>query len=125
MDHLHTSSSPVEPRKFPVKTLLFAAAILAGAAAVLVFNVPVFTVLTYGFLGLMLFGCSFMHAGHGGHDHGGSSDQPGGGHIHPADGVSTTPEHMHADGPATPKDEETTAKKDTDTHQGHSGHSGC
>ncbi len=49
MDHLPTTTSPEESRRFPVKTLLVAGFILAAAAAILVFRVPWTTVLYYGF----------------------------------------------------------------------------
>ncbi len=124
MNHTHSSTSTDQTRKFPVSTLLIAVAILAGAAAILVFNVPVFTVLTFGFLGLMLFGCSFMHAGH---EHGGGADPQNSGHIHSTSNESSTQEHLHADGPATQGDPQAKNKDDADAHQGnsHSGHSGC
>ncbi len=115
MDPSHMTSSSGISRKFPLSTFLFAVAILAGAAAILVFKIPVLTVLTYGLLGMMLFGCSFMHAGHSGHNYDGSMEIPGD-HAHPSDGASSTHQHMQSDGPAPQKDEETTTEKDPDPH---------
>lgn len=122
MDHLHSSTSSDGFRKFPVKTVLVAAAILAAVAAILVFNVPVTTVLTYGFLGIVLFGHFFMHGSHGGHDHGASRSQENSEHSHTDSGASPFSEHSHADGPARRDDPETAnSGKDQNSHQGHSG----
>lgn len=124
MDHLNPSTSPEESRKFPVKTLLVAVVILAAAAAILVFNVPLGTVVTYVFLGLMLFGHFFMHGGHGahgGHGQGASPSEQSGDHAHTNPGSSRINEHNHADGPAQPGNPETKSEKDPNSHQGHSG----
>lgn len=126
MNHIHDSTSPEESRRFPVKTVLVAVVILAAVAAVLVFDVPVFTVLTYGFLGLMLFSHLFMHGSHSSHDHSASNSQPDNenSHIGPADpGTSQINPQDHAGGLVRQTDPEAKAKKDQDTHQGHSG--GC
>ena len=125
MNHINHSTSPDENRKFPVTAVLIAGAIIAAAAAILVFNVPVGTVLTYGFLGLMVFSHFFMHGGHGahgGHGQGASPSEQSGSHAHVNPDSTQTSEHNHADGPAQPGNPETKSEKDPNSHQGHSGH---
>ncbi len=124
MNHINPSTLPEENRKFPVKTLLVVVVILAAAVAILVFNVPVFTVLTYGFLGLMLFSHFFMHGGHGahgGHGQDASPSEQSGEHDHTNPGSSQISEHSHADGPAQTGNPETKSEKDENSHKGHSG----
>lgn len=124
MNHINPSTSPEEDRKFPVKTLLVAAVIIAAAVAILVFNVPIGTVLTYGFLGVMVFSHFFMHGGHGahgGHGQGASASEQNGEHAHAKADSAQTSEHNHADGPAQPGNPEKTSEKDSDSHKGHSG----
>jgi fatty acid desaturase len=121
MNHISNSTSPEESRKFPVKTLLVTVVILAAAVAVFVFNVPVLTVLSYGFLGLMLFGHFFMHGSHGGHDHSASPSQQNSEHNHTDPNVTSISAHNHTDGPATQGDAEAKSEKDQNSHQGHSG----
>ncbi len=121
MNHIPSSVSPEESRKFPVSTLLGAIVILAAAVAILVFDVPIGTVLTYGLLGLMLFGHFFMHGSHGGHDHGASPTQQSDERSHSNTGTSQISAHNHADGPDRQDDPETDSAKDKDSHQGHSG----
>lgn len=126
MNHINSSPSADEKRKFPVTSLLVAVAIIAAAAAILVFNVPVGTVLTYGFLGVMVFSHFFMHGGHGahgGHGQDASPSEQNGEHVHANPDSAQTSEHNHADGPAQPGNSETKSdKKDPNSHQGHSGH---
>lgn len=123
MNHINPSTSPEESRKFPTKLLLVALVILAAAAAILVFDVPVGTVVTYGFLGLMLFSHFFMHGAHGGHDHGTMRSQQDSEHSHADQGVSQVNAHSHVDGSAEQGEPEAKTEKDKDSHQGHSG--GC
>ena len=121
MDHINPSTSPEESRKFPVKLLLVALVILTAAAAILVFDVPVGTVVTYGFLGLMLFGHFFMHGSHSGHDHGATRSQQDSEHSHADQGTSQINAHSHIDGSAEQGEPEAKTEKDKDSHQGHSG----
>lgn len=123
MNHIHSSSTPEETRKFPVTTLLIAIVLLVAAAAILVFNFPVSTVLTYGFLGLLLFGHFFMHGSHGGHNHGTSNAKLNSEHDHSDQEASQISSHNHADGPAGQAVPNSSPKKESDSHQGHSG--GC
>jgi fatty acid desaturase len=121
MNHKYETISAEAPRKFPLQALLAAMVILAAAAAILVFNVPMTTVLSYGFLGLMLFGHFFMHAGHGSHDHGASPTQQ------PDESSSADPStRMVSDPEATARPGQDLSKtgkseKDQDSHSGHSG----
>ena len=124
MNHIPPSVLPEESRKFPVATLLGAIVILAAAVAILVFDVPVGTVLIYGLLGLMLFGHFFMHAGHGAHDEhsqGAPPSEQNSGHTQTNSDSERINEHYHADQPAKPVNPETDSEKDKDSHQGHSG----
>jgi hypothetical protein len=121
VNHKYETISAEAPRKFPLKALLAAMVILAAAAAILVFNVPITTVLSYGFLGLMLFGHFFMHAGHGDHDYGASPTQPP--DVDPSGDAST---RMLSDPEATARPGQELSKtgkseKDQDSHSGHSG----
>ena len=73
MEH-HTSTSAGFPRLLGIPSVVWV--ILAGVAAALiaifVFKVATGTVLTYGFLSLMLLHHMFMHGGHGSHSTHGS-----------------------------------------------------
>ncbi len=126
MNQPNSTISPEETRKFPLTTLLIAVIILAAAAAILVFKVPILTVLSYGFLGLMLFGHLFMHAGHGAHDQANASSQHS--HLHdqdsPGSAPFTGPSQMN--GPAI-GDRPKAGGDDQPDPQDHSysGHSGC
>jgi len=68
MEH-HTSTSAGFPRLLGIPSVVWV--ILAGVAAALVaifvFKVATNTVLTYGFLSLMLLHHMFMHGGHASH----------------------------------------------------------
>lgn len=124
MNRSHPNISPEETQKFPLSTLLIAVVILTAAAAILVFKVPIGTVLYYGLLGLMLSGGHrFMHAGH---DHGGSPDPQS--HLHDQNSWKSTSitGQDQIDGPSTSNRSRTDAagKPDPQDHS-HSGHSGC
>lgn len=124
MDPSHPSISPEESRKFPVTTLLVAVVILMAAAAILVFNVPVTTILYFGFLGFMLFGHFFIHGGHGvhnGHEQGTPPSKQSGEQSNPDPEASQISQHSHVDGPARQDNPDNKSKKDQDSHQGHSG----
>jgi hypothetical protein len=121
MNPTPSSISPEESRKFPVTTLLVAIGILAAAAAILVFDVPTGTVLAYAFFGLMLLSHLFMHRAHGGHDHSASANQPNPEQLRSSTGVSQVQEHSHLDEPDPQAGSQTGAKKDPNSHQGHSG----
>lgn len=124
MNHINPSTLPEDNRRFPVTAVLIAVAIFAAAAAILVFKVPVTTVLYFGFFGFMLLSHFFMHRGHGahdGHDQGTSPSEQSGEHAHTDPNSSQISEHNHADGPAQPGNPEKTSEKDSDSHKGHSG----
>ena len=78
MEHPHTPSTITPDRPFRIHPAvwLIAAGIIAALAAIFVFKVAVGTVITYGFIGLMLISHLFMHGGHGSHgghgQHGGA-----------------------------------------------------
>ena len=84
-------------------TLLVAVVILMAAAAILVFNVPVTTILYFGFLGFMLFGHFFMPGGHGAHDGHGQGTPPSkqsGEQSNPDPEASQINQHSHVKGPS-------------------------
>jgi hypothetical protein len=124
MDHLNPSTSTETSRKFPVKTLLVAVVIIAAAAAILVFKVPVTTVLSYGFFGLMMSSHFFMHGGHGSHtgkDQGSSTDKQGDEHVHPNSNDSQISELSPVDQLTQLENPEAKSDKEKNSHQGHSG----
>lgn len=127
MDHLHDSDAPEESRKFPVKTFAIGIVVLAAVSAVLVFKVPVGTVLLYGLVGIMMFSHLFMHSGHGGHDHGSSPDQQSSQHSHNDPNVRSINGLNQADGPTRENDPISDGDKEQDPSQenSHKGHSGC
>lgn len=53
--------------RIPTTVRVLLATIVIGLLAIFVFKVAVGTVVTYGFLGLMVFSHLFMHGGHGSH----------------------------------------------------------
>lgn len=124
MDPTHSSISPEESRKFPLVTLLIAVVILSAAAAILVFNVPVTTVLFIGFLGFMFFGHLIMPGGQGaqvGHGQGTPLSQQNGEKSNPDSEALQISQHGHTDGPARQNIPGDKSNKDHDSHQGHSG----
>ena len=71
-----TDATTTSQVRIPTAAWVILAAVVAALVAIFVFNVAVSTVLTYGFLGLMLFSHLFMHGGHGSHEsHGTHSEQ--------------------------------------------------
>ena len=124
MNHENPITSPEVSRKFPVKSLIISLVILAAAVAIFAFKIPVFTVLLYGAIGLMIFSHFFKHGSNGGHDHSTSPSQKSGGHFHSDPDASQTNEQSHADGPT--QDNESNPKSGEDQNGSHSsGHSGC
>lgn len=53
--------------RIPTAVWVLLAAVVAALLAIFVFKVSVSTVVTYGFLSLMLLSHLFMHGGHGSH----------------------------------------------------------
>ncbi len=124
MDPTHTSISPEESHKFPMTTFLVAVVILIVAAAILVFNVSITTVMYFGFLGFMLFGHFLMpgrHGAHDGHGQGTSPSQRGGDQTNPDPESLQINQHSHGNVPAQQDNPEDKSKNDQDSHQGHSG----
>ena len=75
MEHQHTPSTITPDRPFRIHPAVWlsAAGLIAALVAIFVFKVAIGTVLTYGFVGLMLISHLFMHGSHGGHGgHGGA-----------------------------------------------------
>lgn len=122
MNDIPSSNSTEESRKFPVRALLVAVVILAAAAAVLVFNVPVGSVLLFGFLGWMMFGHFFLSVGHGV-----SPSHQNNEHNHDDPNSSSISMYNHADGPAQENNSKANSEKEQDSSKdhSHSGHSGC
>jgi fatty acid desaturase len=94
----NTSSTSDTTSLFRIPTVAWVllVAVAATLLAIFVFKVAVGTVLTYGFLGLMVLSHLFMHGGHGAH--GAHSDQ------------------------SNSLDD---ARTNTDQKSTHTGHSGC
>ena len=74
----HTSPTIERPVRLPRILWFLGAGLLAALVAIVVFNVPLNTVVYYGFVVLMIGGHFFMHGSHGGHGghtgHGQQSD---------------------------------------------------
>lgn len=71
----HTSPTTDRPLRIPRIAWIVGAGLLIALIAIAVFNVPLNTVLYYGFIILMIAGHFFMHGGHGSHgDHGQHAD---------------------------------------------------
>jgi hypothetical protein len=121
MNHKYETISAEDPRKFPLTALLVAVVILVAAAAILVFNVPITTVLSYGFLGLMLFGHFFMHAGQGSHDHGASPLQQPDEDSSADPSTKTLGDRELAVRPGHELSKTGESEKDQDSHSDHSG----
>ena len=60
--------SPDSQFRIPTFVWVLAAGVLVGGIAVLVFKVAVGTVVSYGFLGIMMLSHFFMHGNHGSHN---------------------------------------------------------
>jgi len=70
-----TSPTTDRPQRIPRIAWIVGAGLLVALVAVAVFNVPLNTVVYYGFIILMIGGHFFMHGSHGGHGaHGQHSD---------------------------------------------------
>ena len=69
MEHHNTSSTSNTASQVDIPTVVWAllAAVVAAMLAIFVFKVPVGTVVTYGFLSLMVLSHFFMHGRHGSH----------------------------------------------------------
>ena len=68
MEH-HTSPLMVSDRRLriPIAAWVILAGLVVALLAIFVFKVAVGTVVTYGFLGLMVLSHFFMHGGYGSH----------------------------------------------------------
>lgn len=78
MEHHNTSSTSdtASQVRIPTAVWVLLAAVVIALIAIFVFKVAVGTVLTYGFLGLMVLSHFFMHGGHGSHgSHGARTNQ--------------------------------------------------
>lgn len=72
MEHTTSTAHSARPFRIPTAAWVIAAGLVAAFVAVFVFDVAFSTVLSYGLIGLMIFGHLFMHGGHGSHgDHAG------------------------------------------------------
>lgn len=90
----NTDTTTASQLRIPTAAWVILAAVVAALLAIFVFKVAVSTVLTYGFLGLMLFSHLFMHGGHGSHEsHGTRTDQAD---SLVGDGTKTDQENTHA-----------------------------
>jgi high-affinity Fe2+/Pb2+ permease len=69
MEHHNTSltSDTTSQVQIPTAVWVILAVVVAALIAIFVFKVAVGTVVTYGFLSLMLLSHLFMHGGHGSH----------------------------------------------------------
>jgi len=69
MEHHNTSSTSdtASQVRIPTAAWVLLAAVVIALIAIFVVKVAVGTVLTYGFLGLMVLSHLFMHRGHGAH----------------------------------------------------------
>ncbi len=69
MEHhdISSTSDTTSQLRIPTAVWVLLAAVVAALLAIFVFKVAVGTVLTYGFLGLMVLSHFFMHGGHGSH----------------------------------------------------------
>jgi hypothetical protein len=124
MNRINPSALPEEDRKFPVAAVLISVAIFSAAAAILVFKVPISTVLYFGFFGFMILSHFFMHGGHGahgGHNQDSTPSEQNDENVHPNRNINQISEDSHVDGPAQPSNPEKTTEKDSDSHKGHSG----
>ncbi len=92
------SSSMVSDRRIHIPTVAWVmlAGLVAALLAIFLFNVAVGTVVTYGFIGLMVLSHLFMHGGHGSHN-------------------------THGDHTSSQADAET----DVEQKNTHAGHGGC
>lgn len=68
MEHNHTN--PDRPWRLPSVVWIVAVGLLIALLAILFFNVPVGTVVTWGIFVALMFGSHFLHGGHGNHDSG-------------------------------------------------------
>ena len=93
MEHHNTSSTSdtTSQVRIPTAVWVLLAAVVAALLAIFVFKVAVGTVVTYGFLGLMVLSHFFMHGGHGSHGaHTNQADSPVG------DDTQTDQDKTHA-----------------------------
>ena len=76
MEHQQPNSviTPDRPFRIHPAVWLIAGGIIAALVAIFVFKVAISTVITYGFIGLMLISHIFMHGGHGSHGSQGGHD---------------------------------------------------
>lgn len=78
MEHhnISSTSDTTSQLRIPNAAWVLLAAVVVGLLAIFVFKMAVGTVVTYGFLGLMVLSHFFMHGGHGSHgSHGASTNQ--------------------------------------------------
>jgi len=66
MEHNHTN--PDRPWHIPSVVWIVAVSLLIALLAIVFFNVPVSTVVTWGIFIALMFGSHFLHGGHGGHE---------------------------------------------------------
>jgi len=71
----HTSPTTDRPVRIPRIVWFLGAGLLAALVAIVIFNIPLNTVVYYGLIILMIGGHFFMHGSHGGH--GGHSQHTG------------------------------------------------
>ena len=102
----NVSTASNRPLRIPTAAWVITGAVVAALVAILVFQVAVSTVISYGFFAAMILSHLFMHGSHGRH----------GSHAGPASGVGNTPS-ASMDGPAN------AGQSDSDPHTGHTG--GC
>lgn len=89
----HTSSSMVSDRRvlIPAIAWVMLTGLVVALLSIFVFKVAVGTVVTYGFIGLMVLSHFFMHGGHGSHGtHTNRADSQAG------DGAKTDKYNSHA-----------------------------
>ena len=90
-----TSTSPIlaDLRRIPRAVWFLLAGFVVALVAIFVFKVAVGTVVSYSFLGLMMFSHLFMHSGH--ESHGSHSAQPGQGNSQAADNANPDQKDSH------------------------------
>lgn len=74
MEHNSNVDIDDRPLRIPPIVWVLGGGLIAALVAIFVFNVAVSTVIYYGFFVLMMGSHFFMHGGHGGHQHGSTSN---------------------------------------------------
>lgn len=90
-----TFNSPIlaDLRRIPKAVWFLLAGLVVALVAIFVFKVAVGPVVSYGFLGLMMFSHFFMHGGHG--SHGSHGAQPGQGNLQAVDNADPDQKDSH------------------------------